>query len=59
MIDEIDSIGRKRSGSDSEIERRLKNEFIKQLNEVNENTKEKVIIMAMTSRPWELDIAII
>ena len=31
IIDEMDSIGRKRNGSESETERRIKTEFLKQL----------------------------
>ena len=31
IIDEMDSIGRKRSSHENETERRIKNEFLKQL----------------------------
>lgn len=46
IIDEIDSIGRKRSSGESEIERRIKTEFLKQIDEIDS----KIFLFATTNR---------
>ena len=56
LIDEMDSLGRKRTGKESETERRIKTEFLKQMDNIK-NIKEKVSVFATTNMPWELDIA--
>lgn len=56
IIDEMDSIGRKRNGSESETERRIKTEFLRQMDEIG-NSDDKVFVVATTNMPWELDIA--
>lgn len=56
LIDEMDSLGRKRTGNESETERRIKTEFLKQMDNIS-NTKERVSVFATTNMPWELDIA--
>ncbi|KAL4426462.1 hypothetical protein ABPG74_004468 [Tetrahymena malaccensis] len=58
IFDEMDSIGRKRNGSESETERRIKTEFLKQLDEIN-SLDERVYILATTNMPWELDVAVL
>lgn len=39
LIDEMDSLGRKRTGNESETERRIKTEFLKQMDLIK-NVKE-------------------
>lgn len=56
LIDELDSLGRKRTGNESETERRIKIEFLKQMDNIK-NIKERVSVFATTNMPWELDIA--
>ena len=56
IIDEMDSLGRKRTGNESETERRIKTEFLKQMDKIK-TLKEKVSVLATTNMPWELDIA--
>lgn len=56
LIDEMDSLGRKRTGNESETERRIKTEFLKQMDMIK-NIPEKVSVFATTNMPWELDIA--
>lgn len=34
LIDEMDSLGRKRTGKESETERRIKTEFLKQMDNI-------------------------
>lgn len=56
VFDEMDSLVRKRSGGESETERRIKTEFLRQLDYIADgNTDVKVI--GTTNMPWELDIA--
>jgi len=56
LIDEMDSLGRKRNGSESETERRIKTEFLRQMDGIH-STKDQVSVLATTNMPWELDIA--
>lgn len=56
LIDEMDSLGRKRTGNESETERRIKTEFLKQMDWIS-RIKENVSVFATTNMPWELDVA--
>jgi vacuolar protein-sorting-associated protein 4 len=56
LIDEMDSLGRKRTGNESETERRIKTEFLKQMDNIK-NIPESISVFATTNMPWELDIA--
>jgi len=56
LIDEMDSLGRKRTGNESETERRIKTEFLKQMDNIK-TIDERVSVFATTNMPWELDIA--
>ena len=58
LIDEMDSLGRKRTGNESETERRIKTEFLKQMDLIKDHGKQ-VSIFATTNMPWELDIAVL
>jgi vacuolar protein-sorting-associated protein 4 len=56
LIDEMDSLGRTRTGSESETERRIKTEFLKQMDKIR-TIDERVSVFATTNMPWEMDIA--
>jgi vacuolar protein-sorting-associated protein 4 len=57
FIDEIDSLCSSRSDSESESARRIKTEFLVQMNGVG-NDVEGVLVLAATNIPWALDAAI-
>lgn len=56
VIDEMDSLGRTRTGNESETERRIKTEFLKQMDKIR-TIPESVSVFATTNMPWEMDIA--
>ena len=56
LIDEIDSLGRKRASNESEAERKIKTEFLKQMDNIK-LFNERVCVFGTTNIPWELDIA--
>lgn len=57
FIDEIDSIMGSRGGNEHESSRRLKTEFLVQFDGVNSNPDKKVLVLAATNRPADLDEA--
>ncbi|CAH1126610.1 unnamed protein product [Ceutorhynchus assimilis] len=57
FIDEVDSLLSERSNSEHEASRRLKTEFLVEFDGLPSNPDEKVLIMAATNRPQELDEA--
>jgi len=57
FIDEIDSLCGQRSDSESESARRIKTEFLVQMNGVG-NDMQGVLVLAATNLPWLLDNAI-
>ncbi|CBK24165.2 uncharacterized protein [Blastocystis hominis] len=59
FIDEIDSILTARSENENESSRRLKTEFMVQLDGASTTGEERVLIMGATNRPFELDDAVI
>lgn len=56
-IDEVDSILSARQCNEHEASTRLKNEFFSQVDGVASNENDKIIIIATTNRPHELDSA--
>lgn len=56
LIDEMDSLGRRRTGNESETERRIKTEFLRQMDQIK-RIQQNVSVFATTNMPWELDIA--
>lgn len=59
FIDEIDSLLSARRGGENEGSRRLKTEFLVQLDGANTDSEDKLLIMGATNRPSELDDAVI
>mmetsp|Transcript_1643 Transcript_1643/g.3132 ORF Transcript_1643/g.3132 Transcript_1643/m.3132 type:complete len:440 (-) Transcript_1643:932-2251(-) len=57
FIDEIDALCSSRSDSESESARRIKTEFLVQMQGVGNNT-DNVLVLAATNIPWGLDSAI-
>ncbi|XP_055858490.1 fidgetin-like protein 1 isoform X4 [Episyrphus balteatus] len=57
FIDEIDSLLSQRSESEHESSRRLKTEFLVQLDGANTSDDERILIVGATNRPQELDEA--
>jgi len=57
FIDEIDSLCGSRSDTESESARRIKTEFLVQMNGVGNDT-DGVLVLAATNIPWTLDSAI-
>uniref|UniRef100_A0A0N4ZAI8 microtubule-severing ATPase n=1 Tax=Parastrongyloides trichosuri TaxID=131310 RepID=A0A0N4ZAI8_PARTI len=59
FIDEIDSILCERSSTDSEVGRRMKTQFLIQFDGCATEKNDRVLVIAATNRPFELDEAII
>jgi spastin len=59
FIDEIDSILSKRSESENEATKRLKTEFLIQFDGLGSNTNAKLLVIAATNRPMDLDEALL
>jgi vacuolar protein-sorting-associated protein 4 len=57
FIDEIDSLCSARNDSDSESARRIKTEFLVQMNGVG-NESNGILVLAATNTPWVLDSAV-
>jgi len=57
FIDEVDSLCGSRSEGENETSRRIKTEFLVQMNGVG-NDMEGVLVLGATNVPWELDAAI-
>nr|CAD7459368.1 unnamed protein product [Timema tahoe] len=57
FIDEVDSLCSNRSSTESDATRRIKTEFLVQMEGVNSNN-EGVLILGATNIPWDLDAGI-
>ena len=57
FIDEIDALCSSRSSDSSEANRRVKNEFLVQIEGIAQNTD--VLLLAATNLPWDLDTAVL
>mmetsp|Transcript_8629 Transcript_8629/g.35956 ORF Transcript_8629/g.35956 Transcript_8629/m.35956 type:complete len:555 (+) Transcript_8629:141-1805(+) len=57
FIDEIDSLLTQRSESDQEASRRIKTEFLVQMDGAGCDPKERILVIGATNRPQEIDEA--
>lgn len=57
FVDEIDSLAGTRGEGESEASRRIKTEFLVQMNGVG-NEMDGILVLGATNIPWALDIAI-
>uniref|UniRef100_A0AC35UHH4 AAA domain-containing protein n=1 Tax=Rhabditophanes sp. KR3021 TaxID=114890 RepID=A0AC35UHH4_9BILA len=55
FIDEIDSILTERSNSDSDVGRRIKTQFLIQLDGCATQSTDRILVMGATNRPFDLD----
>lgn len=58
FIDEVDSLCSRRQASESDSALRIKTEFMVRMDGVKTSDK-KILVLAATNRPWELDDAIL
>lgn len=58
FIDEVDSLLCQRSGEENEASRRMKTEFMVQLDGAGTSQSDRVVIVGATNRPEELDEAV-
>eukprot|EP00667_Euglena_gracilis_P012182 EG_transcript_12493 len=58
FIDEIDSLCSARGEGDSDATRRVKTEFLVQMQGVGHGNEEQVLVLAATNIPWNLDSGI-
>ena len=59
FLDEVDSVLSARGDGDQESSRRMKTEFLVQLDGAGTSREDRILFMAATNRPWDLDDALL
>lgn len=59
FFDEIDALMSTRKDGEHEASRRLKTEFMTQIDGASSSSDDRLLIMAATNIPWELDEAVL
>ena len=59
FLDEVDSLLSARGDGDQESSRRMKTEFLVQLDGAGTSREDRILLMAATNRPWDLDDALL
>ena len=59
FLDEVDSLLSARGDGDQESSRRMKTEFLVQLDGAGTSREDRILFMAATNRPWDLDDALL
>ncbi|WXG42785.1 MAG: AAA family ATPase [Promethearchaeati archaeon SRVP18_Atabeyarchaeia-1] len=57
FTDEVDSIASTRTGEEIGGERRVKTQFLKEMDGVSTKADEKILVLGATNRPWDIDEA--
>jgi SpoVK/Ycf46/Vps4 family AAA+-type ATPase len=57
FIDEVDSMASTRTGEEIGGERRVKTQFLKEMDGVSTKADEKILALGATNRPWDIDEA--
>jgi katanin p60 ATPase-containing subunit A1 len=58
FFDEIDALMSTRDGNEHEVSRRVKAELLQQMDGLQPDSDARVMVLATTNRPWDLDEAI-
>ena len=57
FVDEVDSIASTRTGEEIGGERRVKTQFLKEMDGVSTKADDKILVLGATNRPWDIDEA--
>jgi spastin len=57
FLDEVDSVASTRSGEEIGGERRVKTQFLNELDGISSKTTDRILTLGATNRPWDIDEA--
>jgi SpoVK/Ycf46/Vps4 family AAA+-type ATPase len=58
-VDEIDSLMSTRKDNEHEASRRLKTEFMTQMDGATSSSEDRILVMGATNIPWDIDEAVL